>query len=182
MRVSKHELTPAMVAEVLSSTPVLLRTLTSHLPATVHQWQPDTDVWSINEIVGHLTAADQVAFADRIQSMVTTDNPTLPPIDVDQIARERQDRERPLAQLLDELATARQEHVALLRALTAADLARKGTYGSHGIFFVADFVYEWAYHDHAHLQQILDLLRLSIWPHFSPTMQRALGQPAAVSG
>lgn len=168
-------LSTAVVADTLVATPKLLHTLVGNLPVTLHTWHPTPDDWSINEVVGHLIAADQVAFAGRIQHMITQDHPTIPAIDVNQIARERQDDQRDLMELLDEFTENRQNHARLVRSLTEEKLARTGFYVKYGDFRVADFVYEWAYHDHAHVQQIMEILKRAVWPHFSATMQQALG-------
>jgi len=167
-------LSTATVADTLLATPPLLRTLLEQSSAELLAWKADETTWSIAEVIGHLIAADRVAFADRIEQMLTQDHPNLSRFDVHQLARERQDQLRSLADLLTELADRRQQYVLLVRSLTPAQMARTGHHVRHGDFRVSDFVYEWAYHDHAHLQQIMEILKRSIWPRFSPAMQQAL--------
>ncbi|MEM7133960.1 MAG: DinB family protein [Chloroflexota bacterium] len=162
------------VSTALTSTPTTLRSLLSHLTPEQYRWRPADNEWSINEVIGHLIAADQVAFAGRIQLMLEQEHPTLPRVDVDQLASERQDQQRVLDDLLDELTVGRQKSSQLIRSLTPSQLARTGDYPKYGTFLVSDFVYEWPYHDYAHLQQILTIQQEAIWPHFSPSMQQAL--------
>ena len=164
----------AIVADALQATPPLLHTLVGNLPPQLYTQRPPTGGWCINEVVGHLIAADRFAFAERITLMLEQEHPIIPAVNVDQIAQKRQDHLRPLADLFDELAVQRQHHAALVRSLRPEQLKRTGHYAKYGDFRVSDFVYEWAYHDYAHVQQILDLLKLAVWPYFSPTMQRAL--------
>lgn len=162
------------VADALMTTPALLQTLLGHLPPALHTQRPAGGGWCINEIVGHLIAADHFAFAERIELMLAQEHPTIPAVDVDRIAQKRQDHLRTLVDLLDELDAQRHRHVDLIHSLSAEQLTRTGHYTKYGDFRVSDFVCEWAYHDYAHVQQILELLKSAIWPYFSPTMKQAL--------
>lgn len=168
-------LSTTTVADTLLATPALLQALLAPLPAALLLWKADDETWSIHEVIGHLIAVDRVAFADRIEQMMTEEHPNLSLFDVHQLVRERRDQERLSAELLAELTAQRRQYALLVRSLTPEQMARSGYHPKYGDFRVSDFVYEWAYHDHAHVQQIMEILKQTIWPHFSPTMQLALG-------
>ncbi len=79
-----------------------------------------------------------------------------------------------LDDLLAELRTERETSTAFLESLGPADLETTASYGTHGVFTAGDFVHEWPFHDHDHLQQILDILKQSYLPHMTETMRSAL--------
>lgn len=172
---STELISTAVVAETLVATPNVLRTLLAPVPAALHTWRADERSWSINEVIGHLIAVDQVAFANRIVQMVDQAHPTLTVFDVHALAEARQDQQRTVDSLLTELAEGRNEYALLVRSLTPAQMQRTGYHSKYGNFCVSDFVYEWAYHDHAHLQQIMEIMKQAVWPCFGAAMQGALG-------
>ena len=163
------------VAAVLRGTPQLLNAQLTPLDESLLTWRIDPEEWCIKEVVGHLIAADQQAFLARIQLMLAEENPMLGGMDVHAAARNRRDDQRPLTDLLLEMEAQRAEMAAFVARLTGAEMARTGVYPPHGIFSVADFVYEWPYHDAAHIKQIQDLLQAQITPHLGATMRAALG-------
>ncbi len=162
------------VASILKNTPQMLRMLLAGIDPALCTWRPKPDEWSINEIIGHLIDGDRYAFADRIQVMLDQDAPEIPAVDVNALAAQRNDNEREVYALLDELAAQREEHTRFLLALNNDDLVRTGKYKKYGMFRVSDFVYEWAYHDASHTQQILENLKAATWPRFSDAMRSAL--------
>ena len=59
--------------------------------------------------------------------------------------------------------------------MTADDLAATSAYGQHGSLAAGDFVHEWPFHDHDHLQQILAILKNTSNPqveYITRTMKR----------
>ncbi|MCB9161542.1 MAG: DinB family protein, partial [Caldilineaceae bacterium] len=97
-------------------------------------------------------------------------------LDIHGLVTTRRDVARSVAALLDELAAQRGAMADLVTGLTPADLARTAPYPKHNkVFSVADFVYEWPFHDAAHIKQILDLLQRQYVPHMGPAMRAAVG-------
>ena len=164
------------VIQILQATPATLKALITGLDPALHTWKPEPNEWSINEVIGHLIECDRLAFADRIRLMLAEENPEIPGIDVNALAAQRNDNDCDAFALLDELADQRVACVALVLSLGDAELARRGFFKKHGTFCVSDFVYEWSYHDHDHIQQILENVKSATWPHFSETMQTALSR------
>ncbi|MCB0160206.1 MAG: DinB family protein [Caldilineaceae bacterium] len=164
------------VAAALRSTPHVLRALLLPLDDAAHTWRPEADAWCAKEVIGHLIETDRSAFRDRIELMTGSPDPVLGGLDIHGLVTTRRDVARPVAALLDELAAQRGAMADLVTGLTPADLARTAPYPKHNkVFSVADFVYEWPFHDAAHIKQILDLLQRQYVPHMGPAMRAAVG-------
>ena len=109
--------------------------------------------------------------------MIEEDQPELSGLDIHELVQSRGDAERPVGDLLDTLAAQRAEAAAVVASLTPAQLARTAPYPKHNkLFTVADFVYEWPFHDAAHTKQILDLLQDQMVPFMTPAMRSAVGR------
>ena len=163
-----------VVAQVLQTTPAVLATMLADLDDALLSWRPAPGEWCIKEVVGHLLEMDKLAFADRIRLILAEDEPTIPGVNVNKIAAERRDNERPLSELLAAFVRERETAVSFLNQLPADQLHRTGTFPTNRHFRASDFLYEWPYHDHDHIKQISDIIRAAFWPHLSETMQRAL--------
>jgi hypothetical protein len=137
-------------------------------------WRPAPSEWCIKEVIGHLLEMDTLAFADRIRLILAEDTPAIPGLNVDKIAADRQDDQRPLSELLSAFERERETAVSFLNNLPADQLARTGTFPTNRHFRAADFLYEWPYHDHDHLKQISSIIQTAVWPNLSETMQTAL--------
>ena len=164
------------IAGIIHATPHVLRSMLAGIDEAILRWHPDEGVWCINESIGHLIAADEQAFAARIALMLTEKHPEIPRWDADAAANQRQDCSRNTFELLDELTANRQHYARFISQLLPEQLAKTGTYRHYGEFKIADFVYEWAYHDHSHLMQISENIRAYIWPNFTGPMQTALSE------
>lgn len=165
---------PKVIAKRLQTTPAVLTAMLSGLDDDLLRWRPAPNEWCIKEVVGHLLEMDTLAFADRIRLILTEDVPEIPSLDVDQIAAEREDDKRPITELLTTFTQEREKAVEFLNQLSPEHLDRTGTFPVNRHFRASDFLYEWSYHDHEHIKQISDIMRASMWPHLSETMQKAL--------
>lgn len=162
------------VSQILQATPETVRSLLQGVDPTLHTWRPEADEWSINEIIGHLIECDHHCFSERIRLMLAEEEPEIPAVDVNTLAAQRSDNEESAFVLLDALAEQRITRINYLLSLSDEQMARTGHFKKHGVFRVSDFVYEWAYHDCDHIQQILENVKSAAWPQLSPTMQKAL--------
>lgn len=169
--------TPAVIAQIIRSTPKTVHHMLASFGDTVLSWRPEPDSWCIKDVLVHLLKADRNAFAARIQAIITEDYPTLSGQNSAQITAAHRYDESDLRELLDELAHQREEYATMVENLTAEQLARKGFYPSYGDFTAADFMYEWGYHDYEHIKQIATILRLHVWPHMGEVMQNAVARP-----
>ena len=175
---------PLTIAETLLQTVDILDRLLSHLPESVVEWKGGPDDWSIKEVIGHLIAADQTAFYERIETIVSSDRDTLPDIPgfhPGRAATARDDNATPLIELLAELGGSRRAAADYILSLDMTLTTKEGHYPKYGRFNGFDFLFEWPYHDHDHLQQILDILKRQYLPAMSTVMQGALGHGTGVS-
>ena len=157
-------LSPAEVAPLLEAALATLRAELGALPERVAAWHPAAGEWCAKEIVGHLIEAERRGFSGRIRIILASDTPALQGWDQAEVARARKDCERPLAALLDELATLRRDSVTLVAGLRAADLDRAGQHPKVGRLTVGDLLQEWVHHDRNHLRQALANVQAHVWP------------------
>jgi DinB superfamily len=153
---------------VLRSTPIMLRTLLAGLPPDVVA-RPNPEGWSVKDVVAHLHDAESIAFTERIRRMIDEDNPAIQSIDPPRRLAQGDYAARTLPDLLDDLARLRSTHVPWLESLTAEQLARTGVHDTAGTITPRDVVHQWAFHDLAHLRQIMEMLQAGLVPGMGST-------------
>jgi hypothetical protein len=79
------------------------------------------------------------------------------------VAAARRDHERSPAGLADEFVALRAASVALVRALTEADLGRSGRHPEVGELRVDELLGEWVHHDRNHVRQMLAVTQARVW-------------------
>ena len=159
-----EQLTLDQIAASLQATPNSLRHWLEAVPNEVSQWRPAPDEWCINEVIGHMIAADQNGFDGRIRMILAEDGQALQGWAINETAQNRRDHEKQVFTLLDELSNMRDQSAVLVRALHLEQLQRSGQHPAVGTLTVNDLLYEWLYHDHNHLKQILSNLQAYVWP------------------
>jgi hypothetical protein len=135
-----------------------------HLPDEILAWHPAPGEWCVKECVGHIVEAERRGFDGRIRTILETPNLTFAGWDPETVARERNDCRRPATELLAEFTALRQDGVALVESLTAADLERGGTHPKVGYLRVRDILHEWLHHDRNHVRQLLANVQAYVWP------------------
>jgi hypothetical protein len=160
---------PAATA-VIRSTPIVLRALFAGVPDAV-LLAPNSEGWSLKDIVAHLHDAESIAFVERISRMLAEERPFVRSIDPPARLIAGGYGARDVAELLDDLARLRVEHVAWLEGLSAEDLARAGEHDTVGEIRVTDIAHQWAAHDMAHVRQIA----LMIQGYLAPLMGNTRG-------
>ena len=165
MAIQAPPIIPTQAAEILRVTPAALRAELTALPVPVLGWHPAPGEWCAKEVVGHLIEAEQRGFAGRIRIILAGDSPQLASWDPDQVARDRRDCERDVAELFNEFSTLREASAALVAGLRGADLQRGGHHPKVGFLRVQDLLHEWVHHDRNHLKQILANVQAFVWPH-----------------
>jgi hypothetical protein len=166
-------LTPPEVAACLEAAMATLRAELGALPERVAAWHPATGEWCAKEVVGHLIEAERRGFAGRIRIILGADRPALQAWDQTEVARSRHDCARPMAALLDELATLRRDSTALVRALRESELDRVGQHPKVGPLRVRDLLHEWVHHDRNHIRQALANVQAYVWPAMGNTQKFA---------
>lgn len=142
---------------ILGRTPAALSLLLDGLSAEGLSRQ-NPEGWSIKDIVAHLLDTEESAFLVRIRRMLDEDEPLIESIDPAARLAEAGYAPRSLGDLLAELVMVRADHVDWLADLTPAELARSGRHAAVGAITPATLIHQWAYHDLAHLRQILEMI------------------------
>jgi hypothetical protein len=106
--------------------------------------------WNIIEVVGHVADAERV-FAYRALCIARTDTTPLLSFDQDLYVAAANFARRPLADLLDELATVRRATLSLLRGLDVEAWLRRGTVNNNPMS-VRALAYIIAGHELHHLE------------------------------
>ncbi len=162
------------IAGSLAAFPAVLEALLQAYHRPILQAKDSADDWSILETIGHLVVVERPAFRERIAAIVAGVD-EIPAIDTAAVFRESRFNQMALDDLLGQFKQERRVSAEFVRRLDSAELSRSASYKAHGHFRAADFVLEWPYHDHDHLQQILMKTKGSYLPQMSETMRRALG-------
>lgn len=161
------------IADTLLSLPAVLTALLAPFDHETLARRPEPGEWCPLEVIGHLIDCDERAFRGRIEAIAAGAS-DITGFDAWDAINARDFAAAPLDELVDELADERAKSAALLRDLSASDLANSALFHDGRRFEANDFAYEWPYHDQDHLQQILDALKLTYLPHMTPTMRAAL--------
>jgi len=157
-----YDLQPAAVG-ILASTPEVLRGLLACVPDRIVELPAD-EGWSPKDVVAHLLITHRIGVVDRIRSMAEQDHPLLMNRDENEELQRSGYQTSPLADLLDEFARRREVDIGWLRTLDAAAFARTGEHSAVGHVSAEEMLYHAAYHDTAHLSQLLRMLGT----HFEP--------------
>jgi hypothetical protein len=134
------------------------------LPDEILAWHPAPGEWCVKECLGHIVEADRRGFDGGIRTILDRPDQTFVGWDQEAVARERNDCQRPGAELLSEFTGLRADAEALVESLTAADLARGGTHARVGYLQIRDLLHEWVHHDRNHFRQMLANVQAYVWP------------------
>ena len=149
---------PAVSAiEVLESTPAALRALLGTLPEAAAN-EPGPEGWSPSDVVAHLISVQQPALVERIRLMVEGEEPPVPNIDEDEALASSGLRGNPIGELLDRFEDERRDAMRWVRELAPESFARGGQHEVAGRITAAEQLNHFAYHDLAHVRQIVALL------------------------
>ncbi|MDX2062371.1 MAG: DinB family protein [Bacteroidia bacterium] len=95
-----------------------------------HRYGPDK--WAVAEVIGHCADAERV-FGYRILCFDRGEQASLPGFDENAYVRHARFVDYPLRQTYQELLTARQANLALLRGITQNDMTRVGTANNYPV-------------------------------------------------
>ena len=152
----------------LRNTPAVLQALLAGQPEAVLR-RPNVEGWSIADIVAHLHDVEGIAFTVRIGRMLDEDTPSIASIDPSGRLQDGGYTARALPELLSELAERRPRHLAWLLTLTPEQLARAGQHDRAGAITPAAVAHQWAFHDLAHVRQIMEMLQAGLTPGMANT-------------
>ena len=140
---------------VLARTPAALDALLRGLPDACTSGNEGPGTWSSSDIVGHLIHGERTNWIPRAMRILEAGEAS-PFEPFDRLAQQRNNRGRPLGDLLDEFARERSASLHTLQALhlQPADLDRRGRHPELGVVTLGQLIASWAAHDLTHLHQL----------------------------
>ncbi len=157
-------LTPAEVAAFLRAARDHVVSELTAMGDAIAQWRPTPDEWSANECVGHMIEADRRGFGGRIRRILAEDGVAEQGWNQLEVGAARRDRERPVAVILDEFVTGRDDGIAVVEGLRAEDLERFAIHDAVGRVTIENLMHEWVFHDRNHIRQLLANAQSRAWP------------------
>jgi hypothetical protein len=143
---------------ILTAFPAALRAQVHGLSSAALLFRPAPSEWSITEVIGHLIDID-VLQRGRIGKVISVENPTFEPFDIDGTVRAKDYQNKQANMLLHSFAEHRAEFLEQIRYLRPEALARTGQHPTRGPLSAAAIVTTLVGHDDTHTQQIANNLK-----------------------
>jgi hypothetical protein len=134
--------------------PARLEAALALTPAAARFWRPAPGKWSVHQIVIHCADSETNSHM-RLRYLLAEESPTIVGYDQDRWAEVLEYDSLPLEPALNTVRAVRANTVPLLRRLTPAQWARRGTHTERGTYGVAEWLETYAEHLHQHERQIL---------------------------
>lgn len=142
--------------EILSQTPLTIKSLLGNLSDDWTKSEADGESWSPFDIVGHLIHGEETDWIPRAEIILArVENPTFEPFD--RFAMFEKSKNRTLSELIKTFATVRRKSLATLRAMNLNEekLKLKGTHTELGEVTLEQLIATWTVHDLTHIRQIV---------------------------
>ena len=127
--------------------------------------------FSLLEHAWHLRDVDVYGYTVRVARTLREERPSLPDVDGDALARDRDYQRRPLAPAVKALSASRRKALAALRALRADSFAREALLEGVGPVTLGALVLRWRAHDVGHR---IEMERLHTAVRGTPPRRRAV--------
>ena len=115
--------------------------------------RPSDGGWTPREVVHHV-ADSEMTSAIRLRRLIAEDDPLIVGYDGDEFARRLRYADRPIGPALAAVEAARSTTTQILRGLTEAEWARKGTHSESGPYGVEAWLEIYAVHCDEHADQV----------------------------
>lgn len=148
----------------LRAFPDLLEAHFSLIPATHRNWKPaswegvPSEALTAVEQLCHVRDIEVEGYQRRIERTLTEDNPFLPSIDTDALARKRRYDLSNAEAALAAFREARRRTIGILEGLTPSQLERPAEFEGYGPVTLRALVHYLCSHDHQHLAGLQWLL------------------------
>lgn len=168
--------------QILSRTPGTLRALLAGLPDAWTSCDEGPDTWSPYDVVGHLVHGEKADWIDRTRIVLEHgESRTFEPFD--RFAMQREPRDRPLADLLDDFTRLRAENLQTLLGfdLRSEHLELRGSHPGLGVVTLGQLLSAWVVHDLGHLAQISRVMAkryteaVGPWREYLPVLEPRSG-------
>ncbi len=153
-----------LTLEALRAFPALLEAHFAQFPASRRHWAPDSwegipsEALTAIEQLCHVRDIEVEGYQRRIERTLAEDNPVLPSIDTDALARERRYGLSDAGAVLASFRAARRQTVAILERLTPPQLERPAVFEGYGPVTLRSLVHYLCSHDQQHLAGLQWLL------------------------
>jgi hypothetical protein len=124
------------------------------VPAEALKWRPGPGKWSVHQVIVHCADSETNSHM-RVRYLLGEESPTIIGYDQDRWADVMDYESHPLVPALATVRAVRANTGPLLRRLTPAQWARRGTHTESGSFGVKEWLEVYAEHLHQHEKQIL---------------------------
>ncbi|HEY4128119.1 MAG TPA: DinB family protein [Gammaproteobacteria bacterium] len=154
----------SITLKALADFPALLEAHYSAIPSSHKHWKPASWESIPSE---HLTAIEQLChvrdveidgYQLRFQRTLGEEDPLLPSLDTDGLARDREYYKQDATRVLAEFRDARAKTVEMLKAVSPQHLARKAEFEGYGQTTLKGLVHYLCSHDQQHLAGLQWLL------------------------
>lgn len=142
----------------LEETPVIIRALAVGLTDPELRRKPSAGEFSVLEHVCHLNDIEREAYAPRITRLLNENNPFLPDVDGDKLARERNYQERNFDEALRAFTDARNENLSVVKKLSPEQLKREGVFEAIGPITLEGLLLKMREHDESHREEMRKLV------------------------
>jgi hypothetical protein len=120
------------------------------------RWKPETDCWSMLEVMGHLLDEEREDFRARLDLVLHRRYEPRFRIDPETWVTKRRYNQRDFKESLDGFLSAREESLTWLQGLGEAELAQQFQ-APFGSIRAGDILASWVAHDVLHMRQLLEL-------------------------
>ncbi len=121
------------------------------------RWKPDSQAWSILEVINHLYDEEREDFRQRLDLILHQPDRPWPPNDPEGWVIERQYNQRDLKISLENFLKERERSLAWLNDLAAPNWENSYKHPSAGTITANDMLAAWAAHDLLHIRQLVEL-------------------------
>jgi hypothetical protein len=145
--------------EILSNTPLALRSLLGNLSGDWTENFNNSEDWSPFDVVGHYIHGEETDWIPRAEIILKQgENITFEPFD--RFAQFEISKDKTLGELLDEFAELRKKNLETLESwnLTEEQLQLKGIHPELGEVNLEKLLSTWVVHDLTHIRQIVTFL------------------------
>ncbi|OGB91792.1 MAG: hypothetical protein A3H39_16135 [candidate division NC10 bacterium RIFCSPLOWO2_02_FULL_66_22] len=140
---------------IIRSTPDRLKAALAGVPKKLLAWRPAPGKWSIHEILCHMRDAERDGYLYRYSRILAENNPTLPDVDGDKLALDRQYSRLNLREVLRDWRTARKQVLGIVKKVRPDQWQRIWTHEHLGPMSLETILQRQALgNDEAHLGQI----------------------------
>jgi len=164
--------------EILSQTPVTVKSLLGNLSDDWTKNASDSENWSPFDIVGHLIHGEETDWIPRAEIILAQgENLTFEPFD--RFAQFEKSKGKTLNELIETFAVSRTENLVILREmnLTEEKLKLKAIHPELGEVTLEQLFATWVVHDLNHLKQLATVLaykyaeNVGVWKQYLSILQ-----------